>query len=208
MDIEVHGNSSTTGKIKKQAKNPPITVKDVRPKDELQCLNPVISGLSVENLIQAERAIVRFDQTQFFKDDITALAKGIVKKSSHLYKLDRVIVDGLLRVGGRLSKSALLIETKHPAILPKSSHTTNLILCHVHEKVGHSGRNHMLSTLHRQYWIPHANAACSKVIKDYIVCQQLFQRPGEQKMSDLPADRISTDLPPFHLYWSELLWAI
>ncbi len=147
--------------------------------------------------MQAERAIVRFVQRQVFKDDITALAKGNVKKSSHLYKLDPVIVDGLLRVGGRLSKSALPIEAKHPAILPKSSHTTNLILRHVHEKVGHRGRNHMLSTLRRKYWIPHANAACRKVIKGCIVCQRLFQRPGEQKMSDLPADRISADLPPF-----------
>lgn len=29
------------------------------------------------------------------------------------------------------------------------------------------------------------------------VCQRLFQRPGEQNMSDLPIDRISADLPPF-----------
>ncbi len=36
-------------KEKRQAKNPLVTDKDVRPKGELQHLNPAISGLSVEN---------------------------------------------------------------------------------------------------------------------------------------------------------------
>lgn len=135
---------------------------------------------------------MRFVQKQFLKEDITALNKGNVKESSHLYKLDTDV-----RVGGRLSNLALPIETKHPAIIPKSSHVTHLILRHVHERVGHRGRNHMLSTLRWQYWIPHANAVCKKIIKECIVYQRLFQRPGEQKMSDLPVDRISADHPPF-----------
>lgn len=114
-----------------------------------------------------------------------------------MYKLDPVVADGVLRVGGRLSKSALPEEMKHPAILPKESHVSQLILQHIHEKVGHRGRNHMLSTLRRRYWIPHANAAARKVIRECMVCQKQRQKPGEQKMSDLPMDRISADLPPF-----------
>lgn len=55
----------------------------------------------------------------------------------------------------------------------------------------------MLSTLLRRYWIPHANAAARKVIRECMVCQKQRQKPGEQKMSDLPMDRISADLPPF-----------
>lgn len=102
---------------------------------------------TADDISTAEEAIVRFVQRKYFGDDTTTLSTGTVKKSSHLYKLDPVITDRVVRVGGRLSKSALPEEAKHPAILPKASHVSNLILQYVHRKVGHRGRNHMLSTL-------------------------------------------------------------
>ncbi|XP_059918445.1 uncharacterized protein LOC132465721 isoform X2 [Gadus macrocephalus] len=55
----------------------------------------------------------------------------------------------------------------------------------------------MLSTLRRQYWIPHANAAARKIISECVICLKQRQRPGEQKMSDLPVDRVTADAPPF-----------
>lgn len=70
-----------------------------------------------------------------------------VKKSSDIYKLDPVLKDGLLRIGGRLSRAALPEENKHPLILSKNEYVTNLILQHIHRQLGHGGRNHMLSTL-------------------------------------------------------------
>ena len=108
--------------------------------------------LSVDNLEKAEQAIVNYVQ------NLLLTAGNIIKRSSHLYKLDPVMVNGTLRVGGRLSKVALPEEAKHPATLPKSSNISELVLRRVHEKVGHSGRNHMLSTLRQQFWIHHANA--------------------------------------------------
>ena len=153
--------------------------------------------LSVSDLEKAEKAIVCFVQRQSYPDEIEALTKGTLKKASHLYKLDPVLVDGILRVGGRLSRSALPEEAKHPMILPKSSQIATLILRHIHHKVGHGGRNHMLSTLRRRFWIPHANSAARTVIGECTTCKRQRQQPGEQKMSDLPADRIIADLPPF-----------
>ncbi|XP_014882368.1 uncharacterized protein LOC106943577 [Poecilia latipinna] len=133
--------------------------------------------LTTDDLLKAEEAIVSFVQRKHFGDEIAALSSGAVKKSSHLYKLDPVVTDGVLRVGGRLSKAALPEETKHPVILPKESHVSKLILQHIHEKVGHRGRNHMLSTLRRQYWIPHANSAARKIIRDCMVCQRQRRKP-------------------------------
>ena len=153
--------------------------------------------LTVDDLLLAEEAIVRFVQKKHYSSELAALKSGGVKKSSQLYKLDPIAIDDVLRVGGRLSRSALPVETKHPAILPKESHVSKLILQHVHNKVGHRGRNHMLSTLRRQYWIPHANAAARKIISECVICLKQRQRPGEQKMSDLPVDRVTADAPPF-----------
>lgn len=128
----------------------------------------------VDDLIAAEKAIVSFVQNglvQNFSEEISALKGGIQKRYSHLYKLDPEIV-GVLRVGGRLSKSALPEEVKHPVILLKSSHVSKLILRHVHEKIGHRVRNHMPLTLCRHYWIPHANSASRKLIKECVICQR------------------------------------
>lgn len=130
------------------------------------------SLLTTDDLSLAENAIVSFVQRKHYGDEMVALSSGAVRKSSRLYKLDPVAVDGVLRVGGRLSKSALPEEMKHPVILPKESHVSKLILQHIHEKVGHRGRNHMLSTLRRHYWIPHANAAARRVIRECMVCQK------------------------------------
>lgn len=74
----------------------------------------------MEDLEKAEKAVISFVQKQHFPEEILSLNSGIaIKKSSHLRKLDPVMIDGVLRVGGRLSRAALPKEAKHPAILPK-----------------------------------------------------------------------------------------
>lgn len=88
-------------------------------------------------------------------------------------------------------------EIKCPVILPKEHHISKLIMQHVHKQLGHAGRNHMLSTLRKRYWIIKANSACRKVISECVVCRRFQGKFGEQKMSDLPMERIVPDLPPF-----------
>ncbi len=89
------------------------------------------------------------------------------------------------------------LETKRPVILPKTHYVSKLILQHVHRNLGHAGRNHMLSTLQKRYWIINANSACRKVITECVVCRRFWGKIGEQKMADLPKERIMPDLPPF-----------
>lgn len=48
--------------------------------------------------------------------------------------------DGLVLVGGRLQHASVEEETKHPIILPKTHHIVKLIVRHLHEASGHSGR--------------------------------------------------------------------
>lgn len=128
-----------------------------------------ITCLSDEDLKKAEMPIITFVQKQHFSEEILRLNSGkAIHKSSHRRKLDPVMIDGVLRVGGQPGKAALPEEVKHPAILPKSSSISASILRYMQEKVGHSGRNHMLSILHRQFWIPHINTLARQIIKEYI----------------------------------------
>lgn len=55
----------------------------------------------------------------------------------------------------------------------------------------------MLSALRKTYSITIANSACRKIIAECVIFRRPQGRVGEQKMSDLPAERILPDLSPF-----------
>ncbi|XP_076853974.1 uncharacterized protein LOC143509288 [Brachyhypopomus gauderio] len=169
-------------------------------KPELQKERIKVSGesLTTADLQRAEEAIIRFYQQEKFPEEIAALQEGrSVKRSSDLYKLDPRLQDGMLRVGGRLSRAAMPEEEKHPVILAKDQNVSKLILKHVHQCLGHAGRNHMLSFLRKKYWITHANSACRKVILECTECRRIQGNMGQQKMADLPEERVVSDLPAF-----------
>lgn len=155
--------------------------------------------LSVCDLIRAETAIVCYSQHTTFREEIGLLQSGasLARGKSDIYRLDPVLKEGILRVGGRLSRSALPEEQKHPAILSKGQHVSNLILRHIHQQLGHAGRNHMLSVLRKRYWITNANSACRKIISECVICKRYRGRPSQQKMADMPEERICSELPPF-----------
>ena len=158
-----------------------------------------VHNLSLDELDIAEMAVVQFCQRQGFQEEIETLQKGSlnVRKDSSIYKLDPKLDLEVLRVGGRLSRAAMPEHAKHPAILPKDHHVSKLILRKIHQQAGHSGRNHMLSLLRQKYWIPCANSLSRKIISECVICRRLNASVGEQKMADLPRDRITADLPPF-----------
>ena len=84
-------------------------------------------SLSVEDLLKAEDAIIKFCQRETFADEIHTLMAGIpVKKNSYLYKLNPTFTkDGVLRVGGRLSraKQAPSYPDKRPPCVHVNSQT-------------------------------------------------------------------------------------
>lgn len=47
----------------------------------------------------------------------------------------------------------------------------------------------MLSKLREKYWITHANATARKILSSCTFCKRHKGKLGEQKMSDLPAER-------------------
>lgn len=156
------------------------------------------SHLTAAELENAEIEIIKFCQSETFGDEITTLQKGgKIKRTSHIVKLDPVLDNGVLRVGGRLQRSALPFNVKHPIILHQNHHVSILILRHIHKQTGHSGRNIMLSKLREKFWIPKADSALRKILSKCVQCRMLSGKPGEQRMASLPQDRLVPDNPPF-----------
>ncbi len=161
------------------------TDKEIRAKNsveqKLKSFKATLGGkiLTPESYDEAEKAIFHFVQKHRFESEIVSLThvSDNISKDSPLYKLDPILEDGILRVGGHLRKSALPSETKHPVILLKDLHVSQLILRHIHQQLGHTGRNHMLHRLRQRYWIINANSAARRTITECIVCRRYRGKP-------------------------------
>ncbi|KAF7650068.1 hypothetical protein LDENG_00131850 [Lucifuga dentata] len=157
------------------------------------------SGHIATRSCSQKRSVITYVQRQSFPVEMVTLEKtpNRVLKNSKICRLDPVLYEAVIRVGGWLHRSAMPEETKHPCILPKDAHISVLILRHIHERSGHSGTNHMLSELRKKYWVVKGNSVARKVISKCVVCRHVRGKTGEQKMAYLPQERILPDLPPF-----------
>ena len=149
----------------------------------------------------AELEILRNVQQFNFPDELELLSKSEngtqVKKSSSLRSLDPILVNGVLRVGGRLSLASTAFEAKHQIILPKKDHVTNLVVEYYHQISGHSGREYVISLAREKFWIVNASSVVRKVLSKCFSCRRRQGPFCEQKMADLPVDRVTPGQPPF-----------
>lgn len=159
----------------------------------------IVQPMTLNDLKRAENAIIQYTQLEAFPKEMKTLQKerANLSSQSHIRMLDPILQNGILRTGGRLSRMAMPESQKHPAILPKNHHVSKVLLRHIHEQLGHCGRNHMLAKLRQQYWIPAANTLARKVRSECVFCRKQHARLGEQKMADLPKGRVTPDSPPF-----------
>ena len=119
------------------------------------------------------------------------------KVLKELSRLDPVVKDGLVCVGGRLGGGGFPEQEVHPVILPNKSKVTSLIIKACHEKVGHAGRGLTLARVRSAgYWIVRGRRAVTRLILHCVICKKLRGQVQQQKMADLPADRLE-EAPPF-----------
>ena len=121
-----------------------------------------------------------------------------MSKRSTLIDLDPILdSDGVLRIGGRLGNADISSGERNPIIIPHHLHITTLLIRHYHEKVRHQGRHFTEGAIRQAgFWIIGAKRSISSYIYNCVTCRKLRGKVEEQKMSDLPADRL-TVAPPF-----------
>ncbi|KAJ8017542.1 hypothetical protein HOLleu_44978 [Holothuria leucospilota] len=156
--------------------------------------NIIKGDLSVEELKESETEIVKWVQRESFPSAIRSPGKW---KGTAFRKLSPVLVEGVLRVGGRLSRSQLNYDQRHPVILPSDHHVTKLIIEHHHSSVGHMGAGMTWTSLRNHYWVMRGEATVRKVIGKCLACRKRNALPGQQYMADLPVPRVTADKPPF-----------
>lgn len=121
-----------------------------------------------------------------------------------LVKLNRVIQDGVLKVGGRLTHAPLDQAERSPLILGKQSHVTKLLVQQHHKEVKHQGRQFTEgATRAAGLWIVGGKRLIRSVLHDCITCRKLRGKMEKQKMADLSPERlIITDICWFGCIWT------
>ena len=121
-----------------------------------------------------------------------------IRPSSRLRNLGPFIDnEGLIRVSGRLQRSALPENAKHPVILDPKDRLVSLMIDKAHKENGHVGAQHTLHKLRQEYWILHGLSAIKKRISSCVYCQRIRKPMMMQKMSTLPPQRLTPNEPPF-----------
>ena len=182
--------------------------KPVTTKTELRLRNPTLK------LQQAMTVIIQTVQEEAFGEELKlhcrvhvsgeeSYRERISKKKSEMkksapYRLDPFVDDnGILRVGGRLRCARLEYKEKHPALLPKGHHVSKLIVRHYHSQVHHQGRQITHGAIRQAgYWLVDGNHVVAKELSLCVLCKKLRGPRLEQRMADLPADRVVAP-PPF-----------
>ena len=155
-------------------------------------------SISVAEMDEAERQIVMIAKKHSYKEDYHTVAVGRpLKKSSPLIKLDPVMLNGVMCVGGRISRAPVPSCQKHQIIIPKNCHIGKLLVCFYHLSSGHSGREHVLSLTRERFWLVGARSTLRKVLHACFSCRRRLAPVLQQKMADLPLNRISPGNPPF-----------
>ncbi|CAB4023384.1 Hypothetical predicted protein [Paramuricea clavata] len=118
----------------------------------------------------------------------------IMKQTSSLFCLNPFLdEEGILRVGGRLTRASVPFHVKHLVILPLKGHITALVINHYHQRILHQGRGMTLNKLCTNgFWI----TAVARHIYDCLPCRKLCASPQDQKMADLPKHCLEPS-PPF-----------
>ncbi|MEM7284018.1 MAG: hypothetical protein AAF438_20615, partial [Pseudomonadota bacterium] len=154
--------------------------------------------ISGSEMKKAGLAIIRAVQEGCFESELASIADARdIPRSSDIRRLKPIVVDGIVRVGGRLANAPISFEAKHPVILPKNHAISRLIMQYYHEILGHVGPDHVLAELRQNYWIVHARSYVRKLGHSCFKCLLRRKKSGQQQMADLPAFRVTPHEPAF-----------
>ena len=125
---------------------------------------------------RAENLIIRSVQHGAFVDEIELITKR--KEGSPLAKLNPIVDEnGLVRVGGRLSRADLTDKERHPVILPGSHHVATLLVRYHHQQIKHQGRHFTHGRIHATgYWIIGEKRLTNTIIHECVPCRKLRGR--------------------------------
>ncbi|XP_063972042.1 uncharacterized protein LOC135159909 [Diachasmimorpha longicaudata] len=156
--------------------------------------------IAVEEMDSALHGITYWVQRETFTPVITLLhKKNPGQKAAVLAPLAKLnpFLDerAVIRVGGRLRNSNVPYSQRHPMILPKKHHVTNLVIHQEHHRQLHAGAQATLSAVRLRFWIPDGRSTVRHLISSCVRCIRHRPPPVNYIMGSLPATRVTESRP-------------
>ncbi|XP_075160331.1 uncharacterized protein LOC142233319 [Haematobia irritans] len=157
------------------------------------------SHITQDELKRAEAILLNQAQIEMYGEEIVQLKKGdSVKNTSTIYKLSPFLAgDGVLRIDGRIDSASVPDEMKYPAIMPKDSYITKLLLTHFHNSYHHGNHETAINEIRQKYYIPRLRTTFKKIIRKCQMCKVKKAQPACPQMAKLPRARLSAYVAPF-----------
>ena len=106
-------------------------------------------------------------------------------------------IEEIMRVGGRICKSALEKNIQHPILILRYCKITQLMIEWFHNQVAHAGRGITINAVRTsEHWLINCNAEVRSTISKCVRCKILRGKFQQHQMAYLPKDTISEE-PPF-----------
>lgn len=148
--------------------------------------------LNVHEIQRAFMFWIKITQATEYTNEIEQLKKGTQLHNSRLQLLVPFIdSENILRVGGRLQNSLEPQDACHPILLPSTAYLVHLIVDHEHRRLIHAGPQQLISSLHRNFWIPGLRNVIKKVIFRCNPCYRWKIQASRQLMGALPISRVT-----------------
>ena len=120
---------------------------------------------------------------------------GKVPPNSAIAPLQPMLRGGILCVDERIGNAEMPDDAKAPIILRRHGPVIDLLVRHEHQRT--AGREHVLDSLRRCYWIIGARTTVRRLLKGCVHWWRRFAKPEIPRMADLPEERRKAGEPPF-----------
>ena len=153
---------------------------------------PVTLLVSVEEKEKAKAIIFKLLQREQFGEEMKSLKveKEIPERSKIIQFSPFLDEEGLIRAKGRIGKSHLDFNAKHPILLHWKHHAVELFLQNEHKNNQHEGREHVINIVQQKIWILGIRNALRSIKNKCVTCRKGRAQTITPVMADLPEERL------------------
>lgn len=174
--------------------------KNLKAKNSNRCLiqkTDVIKSPTAEEIDEAQQIWLKQEQKRFYEEEVKYLRnqKSIPATSKLLCLNPFMDGKGVMRIRCRISEEDYEEGLTKPAILPKHSHLSKLLIMEAHNLTMHGGVNTVLAYIRKKFWIIQGRQLIKSILNQCVVCKKLKGKNACEQWSLLPAERIITTRP-------------
>ena len=155
--------------------------------------------LTPQELQDAEHWLLKQSQHRCFPREVQSLQRhSSIAPSSRLRALTTLLdQEGLIRVGGRLSKSSLSKYQQHPIIVDSKDSFIRKLFQSKHISLEHCGPSLLLCHTGNKLHVLGARRLSRDVCRQCVTCRRVAPAPVPQLLGELPATRTQSEQPAF-----------